>query len=47
MCGIETNRILDFHGIDPDILQKSLSILMKRGKAQLFGSENGQGIKFF
>ncbi|KUJ20569.1 ESCRT-II complex, vps25 subunit [Mollisia scopiformis] len=37
----------DFHGMDPDLLQKALSILVKRGKAQVFGQEDQQGVKFF
>lgn len=37
----------DFHGLDPDILQKALAVLVKRGKAQVFGSEGGEGVKFF
>ncbi|KAI4134569.1 MAG: hypothetical protein LQ347_001414 [Umbilicaria vellea] len=37
----------DFHGMEPDILQKSLNVLVKRGKAQVFGSEDQQGVKFF
>lgn len=37
----------EFHGMDSDILQKSLVVLVKRGKAQVFGSEDQQGVKFF
>jgi ESCRT-II complex subunit VPS25 len=37
----------DFHGMDPDLLQKSLNVLVKRGKAQVFGSDDQQGVKFF
>lgn len=37
----------DFHGLDPDILLKALAVLVKRGKAQVFGSEGGEGVKFF
>ncbi|KAG9239448.1 ESCRT-II complex subunit [Amylocarpus encephaloides] len=37
----------EFHGMDPDLLQKALSILVKRGKAQVFGQEDQQGVKFF
>lgn len=40
-------EVLDFHGMDPELLQKALSILVKRGKAQIFGQEDGQGVKFF
>ncbi|MCJ1475940.1 hypothetical protein MMC13_004604 [Lambiella insularis] len=37
----------DFHGMDPDVLQRALQMLVKRGKAQVFGSEDQQGVKFF
>ncbi|PGH32670.1 ESCRT-II complex subunit VPS25 [[Emmonsia] crescens] len=37
----------EFHGMDPDVLAKSLNVLVKRGKAQVFGSEDSQGVKFF
>ena len=40
-------RETDFHGLDPDLLQKALGILVKRGKAQIFGQEDSQGVKFF
>lgn len=39
--------MLDFHGLDAEILQKALAILVKRGKAQVFGQEDQQGVKFF
>lgn len=39
--------LLEFHGMDPEVLQKSLGILVKRGKAQVFGNEDQQGVKFF
>jgi ESCRT-II complex subunit VPS25 len=37
----------EFHGMDPELLQKALSVLVKRGKAQVFGQEDQQGVKFF
>lgn len=37
----------EFHGMDQEILQRSLNILVKRGKAQVFGIEDQQGVKFF
>ncbi|KAA6411079.1 MAG: hypothetical protein FRX48_05390 [Lasallia pustulata] len=37
----------EFHSMEPAILQKSLNVLVKRGKAQVFGSEDQQGVKFF
>ncbi|KAK2053243.1 ESCRT-II complex subunit [Colletotrichum caudatum] len=43
----ETTRGTEFHGLDPDLLAKALQILVKRGKAQIFGQEDSQGVKFF
>ena len=43
--GSET--IPEFHGMDMELLQRSLQVLVKRGKAQIFGSEDQQGVKFF
>ena len=40
-------RITEFHGMNPELLQKALTISVKRGKAQVFGSEEQQGVKFF
>ena len=37
----------EFHGMDPELLQKALGVLVKRGKAQIFGQEDSQGVKFF
>lgn len=37
----------EFHGMDREVLMRSLGILVKRGKAQVFGSEDQQGVKFF
>lgn len=37
----------EFHGLDQDLLQKALNVLVRRGKAQIFGSEDSQGVKFF
>jgi ESCRT-II complex subunit VPS25 len=37
----------EFHGMDAELLQKSLQVLVKRGRAQVFGSEDQQGVKFF
>jgi threonine dehydrogenase-like Zn-dependent dehydrogenase len=39
--------VIEFHGLDPEILQKALQVLVKRGKAQIFGQEDQQGVKFF
>ncbi|KAI9819941.1 MAG: hypothetical protein M1827_006511 [Pycnora praestabilis] len=43
----DTTTSQEFHDMDPDILHKSLQVLVKRGKAQVFGSEDQQGVKFF
>lgn len=37
----------EFHGLDMQVLQKSLNTLVKKGKAQVFGTEDQQGVKFF
>jgi ESCRT-II complex subunit VPS25 len=39
--------IAEFHGMDPEVLQRALNVLVKRGKAQVFGQEDQQGVKFF
>ncbi|KAL5611718.1 hypothetical protein BROUX41_000707 [Berkeleyomyces rouxiae] len=36
----------EFHGLDNDLLLKALGVLVKRGKAQIFGQESS-GVKFF
>lgn len=36
-----------FHDMDAEVMQKSLSSLVKRGKAQVFGDQDHQGVKFF
>ncbi|KAK6856241.1 ESCRT-II complex- vps25 subunit [Apiospora arundinis] len=43
----EATRGSAFHGLDRDVLQKALQVLVKRGKAQIFGQEDSQGVKFF
>ncbi|KAI2784380.1 ESCRT-II complex, vps25 subunit [Daldinia loculata] len=42
----EGTRGTEFYGLDPDLLQKALQVLVKRGKAQIFGQDQ-QGVKFF
>lgn len=37
----------EFHGMDLEILRKGLSVLSKQGKAQVFGTDDQQGVKFF
>ncbi|KAK4134877.1 ESCRT-II complex, vps25 subunit [Trichocladium antarcticum] len=40
-------RGTEFHGLDQELLLKALGVLVKRGKAQVFGQEGSQGVKFF
>ena len=37
----------EFHGMDAELLQRSLMVLVKRGTAQIFGGEGEMGVKFF
>jgi ESCRT-II complex subunit VPS25 len=43
----EATEKQEFHGLDVDVLQKSLNTLVKVGKAQVFGNDDQQGVKFF
>ncbi|RFU74135.1 vacuolar -sorting-associated [Trichoderma arundinaceum] len=43
----ENTRGTEFHGMDNEVLMKALNVLVKRGKAQIFGSEDSLGVKFF
>lgn len=43
----ETTEKQDFYGLDMEVLRKSLNTLVKKGKAQIFGTDDQQGIKFF
>ena len=43
----DTTRGQDFHGMDEGLFRRSLTVLVKRGKAQVFGSEDQQGVKIF
>jgi ESCRT-II complex subunit VPS25 len=43
----EATEKQDFHGLDMDVLRKSLNTLVKKGKAHVFGTEDQQGVKFF
>lgn len=33
--------------MDQDVMMKTLNVLVKRGKAQVFGGEGQEGVKFF
>ncbi len=37
----------EFHAMDMEVLRKSLGTLVKKGKAQVFGGEGQEGVKFF
>ena len=37
----------EFHGLDMEVLRKSLGPLVKKGRAQVFGGEGQEGVKFF
>ncbi|RKF55652.1 Vacuolar protein-sorting-associated protein 25 [Erysiphe neolycopersici] len=43
----ESTLSQEFHGLHSEILQRALAGLVKRGKAQVFGQEDQQGVKFF
>ena len=43
----EATEAQEFHNLDIEILRKSLNTLVKKGKAQIFGTEDQQGVKFF
>ncbi|KAI4142417.1 MAG: hypothetical protein LQ340_007349 [Diploschistes diacapsis] len=43
----ESTMSQEFYSMDPDILQKTLQVLVKRNKAQIFGSQDELGVKFF
>lgn len=44
---IWTDAMADLHGIDNEVLLKALNVLVKKGKAQIFGQEDSLGVKFF
>lgn len=33
--------------MDNDVIMKALNVLVKRGKASVFGNEGEEGVKFF
>ncbi|KAJ4296703.1 hypothetical protein N0V90_006751 [Kalmusia sp. IMI 367209] len=43
----DATRKEEFYGIDGELLMKSLGVCVKRGKAQIFGGEGSEGVKFF
>ncbi|KAI9900617.1 hypothetical protein N3K66_004879 [Trichothecium roseum] len=43
----EATRGSELHGIDADVLRRALGVLVKKGRAQIFGQDGSQGVKFF
>jgi ESCRT-II complex subunit VPS25 len=43
----ETTESQEFYGLNMDVLQKALGTLVKKGRAQVFGSEDSMGVKIF
>ncbi|KKK20613.1 hypothetical protein P175DRAFT_0511773 [Aspergillus ochraceoroseus IBT 24754] len=43
----EATTSQEWHGMDVDVMLRSLNVLVKQGKAQVFGSEGQEGVKFF
>ncbi|GAO14592.1 uncharacterized protein UV8b_05343 [Ustilaginoidea virens] len=43
----EGTRGTELHGMDDHVLIKALGVLVKRGKAQIFGADDSLGVKFF
>lgn len=43
----DASRKEEFFGMDMELLIRSLGISVKRGKAQIFGGEGSEGVKFF
>jgi len=37
----------EFHGMEETVLKKALGVLVKRGSAQMFGTGDEMGVKFF
>ena len=43
----EASEGQEFHGMDMTVLRKGLAVLTKQSKAQVFGADDQQGVKFF
>jgi len=43
----EATEKQDFYAMDMEVLRKCLNTLVKKGKAQVFGTDDQQGVKFF
>ncbi|KAL9124323.1 MAG: hypothetical protein Q9217_006341 [Psora testacea] len=37
----------EFHEMNADLFAKAMNVLVKKGKAQVFGEEDSKGVKFF
>ncbi|KAF2706822.1 ESCRT-II complex, vps25 subunit [Pleomassaria siparia CBS 279.74] len=43
----DATRREEFWGMDSDLLRRSVDVCVKRGRAQVFGQEGSEGVKFF
>lgn len=43
----DASRREEFSSMDMELLLKSLGVSVRRGKAQIFGGEGSEGVKFF
>lgn len=43
----DASRKEEFMGMEMELLMRSLAVSVKRGKAQIFGGEGSEGVKFF
>lgn len=43
----EATENQEFYGLDMQVLRRALDTLVKKGKAQVFGTDDQQGVKFF
>jgi len=43
----DASRREEFWGMDLELLSRSLGFCVRRGKAQVFGGEGSEGVKFF
>lgn len=50
LCGWGRGRGLmgiEFHGMPEIMMRRVLGVLVKKGQAQMFGTEDEMGVKFF
>jgi len=45
--GSADGGLVEFHGMEETVLKKALGVLVKRGSAQMFGTGDEMGVKFF